>query len=87
MFGVGIHFSIRDLLAVRSIAVPGAIDPDRRRRRCSGSGSGTALGWGIGGGLVLGLALSVASTVVLLRALDGPRRARHARRAGSRSAG
>ena len=52
-----------------------------------GVGLGVALGWGVGGGLVLGLAVSVASTVVLLRALDGPRRARHGRRAGSPSAG
>ena len=43
-----------------------------------GCGSGQALGWGVGGGLVLGLAVSVASTVVLLRALDGPQRAGHA---------
>ena len=56
-------------------------------RRSSGIALGVALGWGLGGGLVLGLAVSVASTVVLLRALDGPRRARYARRAASPSAG
>jgi CPA2 family monovalent cation:H+ antiporter-2 len=68
MFGVGIHFSIRDLLAVRSIALPGAIG---QITVATGLGVllGLALGWGFGGGLVLGLALSVASTVVLLRAL------------------
>jgi monovalent cation:H+ antiporter-2, CPA2 family len=69
MFGVGLHFSIKDLLAVRKIAVPGAIGQ---------IGVATALGvaiamlwgWSFGAGLVFGLALSVASTVVLLRALE-----------------
>ena len=69
MFGVGLHFSIRDLLAVRAIALPGAL-----AQIAVATGSGVALalmwGWGIGAGLVLGLALSVASTVVLLRALE-----------------
>ena len=69
MFGVGLHFSITDLLAVRAIAVPGAL-----AQIAVATGSGVALallwGWGIGAGLVLGLALSVASTVVLLRALE-----------------
>jgi monovalent cation:H+ antiporter-2, CPA2 family len=68
MFGVGIHFSLRDLLAVRSVAIPGAIGQ---------SAAATVLavlvsywwGWGLQAGLVLGLAISVASTVVLLRAL------------------
>ena len=68
MFGVGIHFSIRDLLAVRSIAIPGAI-VQSATATLLGVALGVALGWGVGGGLVLGLALSVASTVVLLRAL------------------
>ncbi|HET9455815.1 MAG TPA: cation:proton antiporter, partial [Candidatus Limnocylindrales bacterium] len=68
MFGVGIHFSIRDLLAVRGIAIPGAI-VQSTVATALGVGLGVALGWGLGGGLVLGLALSVASTVVLLRAL------------------
>ncbi len=68
MFGVGIHFSIHDLLAVRSIAVPGAI-VQTIVGTALGIALGSALGWGIGGGLVLGLALSIASTVVLLRAL------------------
>ena len=68
MFGVGIHFSVRDLLAVRSIAVPGAIG-QITVATALGAGLGLALGWGVGGGIVLGLALSVASTVVLLRAL------------------
>ena len=68
MFGVGIHFSIRDLLAVRAIAVPGAIG-QIAVATALGVGLGLGLGWGIGGAVVLGLALSVASTVVLLRAL------------------
>ena len=68
MFGVGIHFSIRDLLAVRSIAVPGAII-QMVVSALFGVWLGSALGWGVGGGLVLGLALSIASTVVLQRAL------------------
>ena len=69
MFGVGLHFSIKDLLAVRAIALPGAI-----AQIAVATASGVALallwGWGMGAGLVLGLALSVASTVVLLRALE-----------------
>jgi K+:H+ antiporter len=68
MFGVGIHFSFRDLLAVRSIAIPGAVG-QIFAATLLGVGLGVALGWGVGGGLVLGLAISVASTVVLLRAL------------------
>jgi len=69
MFGVGLHFSIKDLLAVRAIALPGAI---AQIAVATASGVGLALlwGWGFGVGLVLGLALSVASTVVLLRALE-----------------
>ncbi|MFL5331993.1 MAG: YbaL family putative K(+) efflux transporter, partial [Geminicoccaceae bacterium] len=68
MFGVGIHFSLRDLLAVRSIAIPGAVGQSAIATALS---VGVALwwGWSLGAGLVLGLALSVASTVVLLRAL------------------
>ena len=68
MFGVGIHFSIRDLLAVRSIAVPGAII-QTVVAGLLGVGLGVALGWPAADGLVLGLALSIASTVVLLRTL------------------
>jgi CPA2 family monovalent cation:H+ antiporter-2 len=69
MFGVGLHFSIKDLMEVRAIAVPGAI---AQIAVATGSGLALALlwGWGVGAGLVLGLALSVASTVVLLRALE-----------------
>ncbi|NJD30179.1 MAG: sodium:proton antiporter [Chloroflexi bacterium] len=68
MFGVGIHFSIRDLLAVRSIAIPGAVGQSLVATAL-GVLLGVALGWGLVGGLVLGLSISVASTVVLLRAL------------------
>lgn len=68
MFGVGIHFSLRQLLAIRAIAIPGALGQIV---------AVTALvvpmvfswGWSLGAGLVFGLALSVASTVVLTRAL------------------
>lgn len=68
MFGVGIHFSFRDLLAVKSIAVPGAVI-QITVAVLLGIGLGVLLGWGLAGGLVIGLAISVASTVVLLRAL------------------
>ena len=69
MFGVGIHFSIHDLLAVRGVAVPGAIG-QIFVATLLGIALGVALGWGFAGGLVLGLAVSVASTIVLLRALE-----------------
>jgi CPA2 family monovalent cation:H+ antiporter-2 len=69
MFGVGIHFSFRDLFAVKSIAVPGAAI-QIAIATLLGTWLGIALGYGFGGGLVIGLAVSVASTVVLLRALE-----------------
>ena len=69
MFGVGIHFSFRDLLAVRSIAVPGAAI-QITIVTLLGTALGMARGYGLGGSLVLGLAISVASTVVLLRTLE-----------------
>lgn len=69
MFGVGLHFSVNDLLAVRGIAVPGAIG-QIVAATLIGAAVAMAWGWSFGAGLVLGLALSVASTVVLLRALD-----------------
>lgn len=70
MFGVGIHFSVDDLLAVRRIALPGAVV---QIAVATGLGAlATRLwGWPWGSGLVCGLCLSVASTVVLLRALEG----------------
>jgi CPA2 family monovalent cation:H+ antiporter-2 len=69
MFGVGIHFSFRDLMAVRSIAIPGALI-QAAVGVVLGVWVGGLLGWDLGGGLVLGLAISIASTVVLLRALE-----------------
>ncbi len=69
MFGVGLHFALDDLLEVRKVALPGAIV-----QMAAATALGMALahswGWSIGAGLVFGLALSVASTVVLLRALE-----------------
>jgi CPA2 family monovalent cation:H+ antiporter-2 len=69
MFGVGLHFSLEDLLSVRAIAVPGAL---AQIVLATGLGMGLAaiFGWSLGAGLVFGLALSVASTVVLLRSLQ-----------------
>lgn len=69
MFGVGLHFSLGDLLAVRKIALPGAI-VQMAVATLLGMGLASWWGWGLGGALVFGLALSVASTVVLLRALE-----------------
>ena len=69
MFGVGLHFSVRDLLAVRNIAVPGALVQVLVTVGLA-YGVTRMWGWSVGAGLVLGLALSVASTVVLLRALE-----------------
>ncbi|WP_430232459.1 YbaL family putative K(+) efflux transporter [Nitrosomonas communis] len=69
MFGVGLHFSLDDLLAVRRIALPGAI-AQIAVATALGATIAISWGWSIGGGIVFGLALSVASTVVLLRALE-----------------
>ncbi|TCR67404.1 YbaL family putative K(+) efflux transporter [Bosea sp. BK604] len=69
MFGVGLHFSLKDLLSVKAIAVPGAI-AQIGVATLLGLGLGLWLGWNLAAGLVFGLALSVASTVVLLRALQ-----------------
>ena len=69
MFGVGLHFSLRDLLDVRKIALPGAI-LQIAVATVMGMGMAHLWGWSLGAGLVFGLALSVASTVVLLRALE-----------------
>jgi len=68
MFGVGLHFSLKDLWTVRRVAIPGAV---LQMLIATGLGFGlTQLwGWSIGAGLVLGLAISIASTVVLLRGL------------------
>jgi CPA2 family monovalent cation:H+ antiporter-2 len=69
MFGVGLHFSLKDLLSVRAIAIPGAI-VQIAFATTLGAALAWQLGWSAGAGLVFGLALSVASTVVLLRALQ-----------------
>jgi monovalent cation:H+ antiporter-2, CPA2 family len=69
MFGIGLHFTLEDLLSVRAIAVPGAI-AQIASATALGMGLAYLLGWSAGAGLVFGLALSVASTVVLLRALQ-----------------
>ncbi len=69
MFGVGLHFSIDDLLSVRRIALPGAI-VQIAVATSLGAVVALAWGWSLGAGVVFGLALSVASTVVLLRALE-----------------
>ena len=69
MFGVGLHFSLDDLLAVRKIAVPGAV-VQMTVATVLGMGLAHWWGWSVGGALVFGLSLSVASTVVLLRALE-----------------
>jgi K+:H+ antiporter len=69
MFGVGLHFSIGDLVGVRRIAVPGALG-QIVVATALGVLVGLLASWSLGEGLVLGLAISVASTVVLLRALE-----------------
>jgi CPA2 family monovalent cation:H+ antiporter-2 len=72
MFGVGLHFSLGDLLAVRAIAIPGAA-VQITIATLLGMLLAWLIGWPIGEGLVFGLALSTASTVVLLRALESRR--------------
>jgi Kef-type K+ transport system, predicted NAD-binding component len=69
MFGVGLHFSFKDLLAVRRIAVPGAL-VQIGTATLLGMALSWLMGWTVLAGFVFGLALSVASTVVLLRALQ-----------------
>src|SRR5947207_493948 len=69
MFGVGLHFSLDDLLAVRRIALPGAI-VQIAVATLLGLGVTALWGWNVASGIVFGLALSVASTVVLLRSLE-----------------
>jgi len=68
MFGVGLHFHLKDLLAVKSIAIPGAVGQSLVATLFS-VGIFYAFGWPLRAGLVLGMAMSVASTVVLLRVL------------------
>ena len=69
MFGVGLHFSLDDLLAVRRIALPGAIVQIVIATEL-GMVATSLWGWSFGAGIVFGLALSVASTIVVLRALE-----------------
>ena len=69
MFGVGLHFSLKDLLAVKRIAVPGAV-VQMSLATLLGMGAAWSWGWSWGAGLVFGLSLSCASTVVLLKALE-----------------
>lgn len=69
MFGVGLHFSLRDLLSVRFIAIPGAI-VQIAIATLLGLAMALAIGWPVGEGLMFGIALSTASTVVLLTALQ-----------------
>ena len=69
MFGVGLHFSLEDLFAVRRIALPGAL-LEMTCVTALGAGVASLWGWSLGGCLVFGLCLSVASTVVLVRSLE-----------------
>src|SRR5690606_22921960 len=69
MFGVGLHFSLKDLLSVKAIAIPGAV-AQIALATILGLGLSLALGWSVTAGFVFGLALSTASTVVLLRAMQ-----------------
>lgn len=69
LFGVGMHFSVAELWLMRSVALPGAI-VQILVATALGAGLAVLWGWSLGAGLVFGLALSVASTVVLLRALE-----------------
>ncbi|ODT82262.1 MAG: sodium:proton antiporter [Pelagibacterium sp. SCN 64-44] len=72
MFGVGLHFSLKDLLSVRAIAIPGAVV----QIACAtvlGAGLGLLMGWDLAASLLFGLALSTASTVVLLKAMQDRR--------------
>ncbi|HET9221511.1 MAG TPA: cation:proton antiporter, partial [Roseiflexaceae bacterium] len=68
MFGVGLHFSLRDLWAVRTVAIPGAL-LQMLLATALGFALTQAWGWTVSAGLVMGLAISIASTVVLLRGL------------------
>lgn len=69
MFGVGLHFSLDDLLSVKRIALPGAV-VQMTLATLLGMGVASWWGWTLGEGLIFGLALSCASTVVLLKALE-----------------
>jgi len=68
MFGVGLHFHLKDLIAVRKIAIPGAVG-QIVTATVLGALVATFWGWSLGSGIILGVAISVASTVVLTRVL------------------
>ena len=72
MFGVGLHFSLKDLMSVRALAIPGAV-VQIGFATVLGAGLGLLLGWSLFASIIFGLALSVASTVVLLKALQDRR--------------
>lgn len=72
MFGVGLHFSLKDLMTVKTLAIPGAL-VQIAFATLLGVGLAMLLGWGVGSGVVFGLALSVASTVVLLKTMQDRR--------------
>jgi CPA2 family monovalent cation:H+ antiporter-2 len=72
MFGVGLHFNLGDLLAVRNVAVPGAVGQSLFATLL-GAALAAAFGWPVKSGLVLGMAMAVASTVVLVRVLTDNR--------------
>ena len=72
MFGVGLHFSLRDLLDVKNVAIPGALGQIAFVGTI-GTGFGLLLGWPLMGSIVFGLSLSVASTVVVMRAMEDRR--------------
>jgi CPA2 family monovalent cation:H+ antiporter-2 len=72
MFGVGLHFHLKDLLAVRRIAIPGAVGQSALATGVTAL-LATAFGWSWSAGIVMGLAVSVASTVVLVRVLSDNR--------------
>jgi monovalent cation:H+ antiporter-2, CPA2 family len=69
MFGVGLHFSLKDLMAVKAVAIPGAVG-QITVVTLLGLGLSLAMGWPVINGVVYGLSLSVASTVVVLRAME-----------------
>jgi CPA2 family monovalent cation:H+ antiporter-2 len=69
MFGVGLHFSVRELLEVGPVAIPGALGQSTVATLL-GTGVAMTWGWSLTEGVILGLCLSVASTIVLLRALE-----------------
>jgi len=72
MFGVGLHFSVQDLMSVKRIALPGAL-AQMTLATLLGMLVAHTWGWSMGHGLVFGLSLSCASTVVLLKALESRR--------------